>query len=41
MLPAQVDVAVVGSVNIDLVASVTRLPLPTAEQQEKKDDSER
>ncbi len=28
MTPEQVDVAVVGSVNIDLVASVTRLPLP-------------
>jgi ribokinase len=28
MTPAQVDVAVVGSVNIDLVASVARLPLP-------------
>ncbi|MHB1489078.1 ribokinase [mine drainage metagenome] len=28
MTPEQVDVAVVGSVNIDLVASVARLPLP-------------
>lgn len=28
MSPERVDVAVVGSVNIDLVASVTRLPLP-------------
>src|SRR3712207_9180751 len=28
MTPTQVDVAVVGSVNIDLVASVARLPLP-------------
>lgn len=28
MTPTQVDVAVVGSVNIDLVASVPRLPLP-------------
>jgi ribokinase len=28
MSPTQVDVAVVGSVNIDLVASVARLPLP-------------
>jgi ribokinase len=28
MAPTQVDVAVVGSVNIDLVASVTRLPMP-------------
>jgi ribokinase len=28
MAPTQVDVAVVGSVNIDLVASVARLPLP-------------
>jgi len=28
MTPELVDVAVVGSVNIDLVASVTRLPLP-------------
>ncbi|MBC7291534.1 MAG: ribokinase [Actinotalea sp.] len=28
MTPARVDVAVVGSVNIDLVATVARLPLP-------------
>jgi ribokinase len=28
MTPTQVDVAVVGSVNIDLVASVARLPIP-------------
>jgi ribokinase len=28
MTPEQVDVAVVGSVNIDLVASVARLPMP-------------